>query len=300
MKVRKLGAAALIAALGVTALAPITADAVDATHELKSSGTVEIEAGELDPEKDPIVDPEKPGESLDPSDPNLEKPETPPGEIGMLKASPLDFGKLKVSNAQQTPTAKPYMAGPLDEEGKSVIEDWDSETGKVERGNIVTWGDLRGKDTGYYITAKMTKQFTKGSGDTAKALTGSTLTYANPLLATRSDEATGDTTGGLTPTATFTLGIDGEAAKTVDGKTIADAQTVVNAPVGFGAGYYTLEFGQSSEFLTPAPTEEVPTPEPAESTAGNSITLTIPQATSAKMQAGTYVAEITWTMNYTA
>lgn len=307
MKIRRLGAAALVAVLGVAAMAPTVVDAADEKHELQSSGTVVVEEGKLDKDKDPIVDPENPDESIDPSDPTLEKPSVDPGAIGMLAASPLDFGTLKVSNATQTPTAKAYMAGTFDADGKPNIADWNTATDddKVERGNIVVWGDLRGNDLGYTVTATMTRQFTHytpgatdadpGTYDTSKVLNGSTIDYTNLLLATRPDAITEDTTGGtgMKIPSNFKLGREADGS-------VSDSVTVATAEDGFGSGYFTLEFGQSSKFLTPKPTVENPTPDPVESTADKSVTLTIPQATSSKMQVGTYVAEITWTMNYTA
>ncbi|WP_265456012.1 WxL domain-containing protein [Enterococcus sp. HY326] len=297
MKVRTLSAAALLAVLGVATVAPVAADATAQTHSLNNTGKIVIEAGELDPETDPVIDPEKPTESIDPKDPDLEKPGTPPGQIGMLLASPLDFGTLKVKSTTQTATAAAYMAGPLAADGSSVVTDWDSDADKVERGNIVTWGDMRGTDAGYTITAQMTQQFTHIT-DTSKALTGSTLTYNNALLATRPDETTGDTTGGLIPANNFTLGIDGAAAATATtigataaDTTIADSQLIVNAAKDFGGGHFTLEFGQSAGYTGTAGTKD---------TAGKAITLTIPQATSQNMSTGTYEAVITWTMNWVA
>ncbi|MHC5247467.1 WxL domain-containing protein [Enterococcus sp. LJL90] len=283
--------------MGVATVAPVAAGATAETHSVNNTGKVIIKAGELNPDTDPVVDPEKPKESIDPSDPDLEKPDTPPGQIGMLLASPLDFGELKVKSTTQTATAAAYMAGPLAADGSSVVTDWTSDADKVERGNIVTWGDMRGTDAGYTVTAKMTQQFTHAT-DTGKALTGSTLTYNNALLATRPDESTGDTTGGLTPANNFTLGIDGEAKATATSigataadKTIADSQVIVTAAKDFGGGHFTLEFGQSAGYTGTGGTA---------GTAAKAITLTIPQATSQSMSTGTYEAVITWTMNWVA
>ncbi|MHC5247476.1 WxL domain-containing protein [Enterococcus sp. LJL90] len=296
MKVRTLSAAALLAVLGVATVAPVAASASGGSHSIENSGTVTVEAGILDPDTDPVVDPEDPDKSIDPNNPDLEKPTVDPGSIGLTNVSKLKFGTIKVSSsAQKIPAAAfvgnttEYVLNPAYDPTDPTSGDeyiWQPTATEVTRGHLVTWGDLTGADAGYTISAKLTQQFTQGTGADAVALTGSTLTYTNPLIATRPDADTGSTTGGLTPVSTFTLGIDGDSA----GTSIADSQTIVTAAAGQGGGNFTLEFGQSDAYTGTGGVA---------GTAANSVILNIPAATSAKMAIGDYVAQITWTMNYT-
>ncbi|MHC5372219.1 WxL domain-containing protein [Enterococcus sp. LJL120] len=299
MKVRTLSAAALLAVLGVATVAPVAASASGGSHSILNSGTVTVGAGTIDPGTDPIIDPEDPDKSIDPNNPDIETPTDDPGSIGMEYVSKLKFGTISVSGAaQKVPAAAftgyttEWVVNPDYDPADPTTGDeyiWQTTTTEVTRGNLVTWGDLTGENLGYNITAKLTTQFTQGTGATnpGAVLTGSSLTYTNPLIATRPDaDDPTNTTGGLVPTSTFTLYNDGSQV-TAD-PTLADAQTVVTAAEGQGGGKFTLEFGQSDTYSGST-----------SGTAGSSVNLNIPAATSANMAIGDYVAEITWTMNYT-
>ncbi|MBO0441224.1 WxL domain-containing protein [Candidatus Enterococcus ikei] len=130
------------------------------------------------------------------------------------------------------------------------------------RGNFVQWRDIRaGGMFGYTLTAEMTQQFT---GESSNTLNGSTIDFSNGFMT-----AQGDNTNNAPST------INSDFQLTEDG----GAQTIVTASQEEqeGKGRYIMAFGNS-----------------ADSTADESILLTVPAATASNMAIGDYTAKVTW------
>lgn len=157
MKLRTLCAAAVVAVIGASVVAPAGASA-QTTQE--GTGKVEVKAGLIDPEEPNIVDPEEPGEIIDPEDPGvIVNPDIK--DKGIISVPALDFGEISIGTVN-------VSAKPLANNGET-------------RGNIVSFGDVTGVYTGYTISGNLTSQFaTTGS----EKLDGATITFTNPIVET--------------------------------------------------------------------------------------------------------------------
>ena len=263
MKLRKLSSVVLLTALVAGVAAPTAASAAEST------GKVTVEKGTAKP-TDPIVDPEIPGNPIDPTHPEIEEGDE--GDLAITNTTTLNFGTISTGNAQIKKDAAALAL--VDKDGKATGE---------KRGALVAWSDLRGTNAGYTIKAAMTKQFTLGEGDNAKKLGGATISYSNPLLETTAINK--EIAPALTSDATaFTLGEDGNAV------------TIVDAATGKGAGTYVLEFGQSADYDATSAVLGNSAIQAGVDTSDSSVTLTVPAATAASMTLGNYTSTVTWSI----
>ncbi|MBP1046742.1 WxL domain-containing protein [Enterococcus sp. BWM-S5] len=213
MKLRKLCAVALVAAIGATTVGTVAVSADETS--LGSQGTVTVTGGTIDPtDPDSVVDPENPdGPGIDPETPGI----TPNPDInnkGIIAVSDLDFGNIAVG------TTSAYASS------IALVDDAGTATGET-RGNIVSFGDVTGNYTGYTITGKLSSQFTNGT----TTLDGASITYTNPLL---------ETSG----TGTIAAAVPTSEVLSTDG----GEKVFVSAAAGEGSGLWTLEFGQSASY----------------------------------------------------
>lgn len=245
MKVKSLCATALIV-IGGTVLAATPSFAT--STELTSKGSVEVKEGQAGGDSQGTIDPENPANKLPEPDEGSPAENTNPdtGSLVIEKTTDLSFGQIATTAGTVNKYAAPMSFG---------------ETGK--RGAYVQWADIRSGGTyGYTITAELTKQFTSGTN----VLTGSTITFTNPL-----QEAEG--------------GNENIAPSTVNGNVVlskeSGAVTVINANKTNkeGKGRYIVEFGQSN--VSP-------------STVDKSVQLTVPATTASNMATGSYEATVTW------
>ncbi|MGL4694502.1 WxL domain-containing protein [Enterococcus larvae] len=221
MKLRTLSSAALVAALTVGALSPMTAFA-DAT-ELDSTGNVIVEEGG-DEQIPGTVDPEDPDEILPEPDPDGPDENTNPdlGALMIEKTTDLDFGTIKTSANEVTAYALPMSFG----------------GGTETRGAYVQWRDIRSASSfGYTISAKMTQQFT--GTDASNVLTSSTVSYNNGMAV-----AQGDNTNAVPSnvSSAFTLQLN-----------VASTVVTADKDAQEGKGRYIIEFGQSETSTTGTP-----------------------------------------------
>ncbi|MHC5372736.1 WxL domain-containing protein [Enterococcus sp. LJL120] len=269
MIVKKLSTAILVSALAAGTLLPTYAAAT--SHSAVSDGRLNVEAGTLDP-TDPIIDPENPGESIDPNNPEITPGENP-GSLGITNVSRLNFGTIKTATKAVKTYAEPLVVG-TDSGGNDIL-----------RGALVQFGDTRGTNEGYTVTAAMTRQFTFYTLDTnndlvfdgTKTLAGSTITYTNGIMETRADNMAqpGTMSTSLTPIS------------------FGDSIDVVTATQNQGAGTYILEFGQSANYDG---SNTVTGMTGVADSADSSVILDVPAATASSMTLGTYSADITWTI----
>ncbi|MHC5250264.1 WxL domain-containing protein [Enterococcus sp. LJL90] len=269
MKFKRLCATTLLSVIAVGATAPVLASAATQTHSAISEGRVTVEAGDLDP-TDPIVDPEDPGKDIDPDNPEI-TPGTDPGTLGITNVSKLNFGTIKTASKAVTANAAALVTK-TDDTGATT------ET----RGALVQFGDTRGTNAGYTVTAQITRPFELKT-DTTKKLDGATIKYNYGIMETRADNMA---TPGTMSTSLDALGYDSTASA-------GNSITVVSAAQGSGAGVYVLEFGQSKDY-TGANTVLGMTG--TKETDDKAVTLTVPAATASSMVLGDYTADITWTI----
>ncbi|WP_265456049.1 WxL domain-containing protein [Enterococcus sp. HY326] len=278
MKLRSLCATAMVAAIGATLLVPVGASAAGTTHSLDSTGRVIVSAGSLDPNL-PIIDPEKPGEEIDPG--GL-VPGVDPGQLGIKNVSDLNFGEINTGRAQINKPAAAQTVNQLVANGTPV---------EVTRGAMVVFGDIRGTNAGYTVQAELTQQFTSYTTDGTGAevlgtatLDGASISFSNGILETDFDNPA--TAGTMTNTA-FELSIEDTVAGT------GGAVEVVRAANGTGAGEYTLEFGQSASY---SQTDANIAVGGVANTADKAVVLNVPIATASSMTAANYKALVTWTI----
>lgn len=214
MKVRTLSSAAIVAALTLGALSPMTALA-DAT-ELDSTGTVIVEEGGEE-EIPGTVDPENPDKELPDPDPDGPDENENPDLAALMieKTTDLDFGTIKTSGSDVTAHAAPMSF----------------DSGATTRGAYVQWRDIRSSSAyGYTISAQMTQQFTSGSD----ILTASTIAYGNGMAVAQE----GNTN--IAP-STVATGFELELG-------VSQPVIVADKDAKEGKGRYTIEFGQSSDY----------------------------------------------------
>lgn len=257
MKFKTLSAAAIVAALTVGTLSPVTASA------LESTGTVTITEGELPKVPGGTTDPEKPDEKLPVPDPDGpgETTNTAPGALGITKVTQLRFGSLATQSTTIKKSAEPVKF----------------DNGAKTRGAYVEFGDIRSGDKyGYTITAKMSQQFTSGTNK----LNNATITYNNGILV-----AEGGNTNKI-PTTFNSGNLElTEAGNAVEVVTASNA--TADKLAGEGKGLYVMEFGQSPDYAGTGGTA---------GTANKAVELTIPAATASSMAIGDYNAIVTWTI----
>lgn len=261
MKVRSLSAAALVAVIGVGVLFPAAASASTTGAPYVGTGDVTIRGGGInpDPGENELPDPEIPG-IVNP-DPVI--PINPdPGNLAVVRVAPLHFGNVDTgTGAVRQPAAA--VSGTKTAPDGTVTP--------ATRGHMVQFEDARGTRAGYTMKAQLTKQFTSTTTPTEE-LTAASLSYTNGIITTYG--------GGVTPTlfaSAFDLTFGG------------DAVTVVGAAAGQGSGKFVIEYGQSTDYNTSNDPAYVATDD-------NAVFLNIPESTTGNMLAGSYEAEITWTM----
>lgn len=265
MKTRTFSTLALVSLVAATVVGGQVAQA--SSTELESTGKVTVIDGTAGGPDQPVVDPEKPGETIDPGEDIDVNPTT--GALALEAVSKLDFGTIQTSanTIMKTAAALSDLTQTIDGTTTAV-------TGT--RGALVQFADVRAGGAsgtyGYTVQAKMTQQFMNTASE---KLTGATITYANPQLVAE-DGNTNTAPSGLA--STFEIGITGQDA---GGNDESAAQTVVTADktAKEGKGRWVVEFGNT--------------------TAGNaadSVTLTVPSATAASMAATDYTAKIQWSI----
>ncbi|MBO0441105.1 WxL domain-containing protein [Candidatus Enterococcus ikei] len=264
MKFKTLCSVAVVAAITTGALAPMAANAETEAKSLLGHGEVTYEE---DDSKNLPGDPEDPdGTKVDPDkdkNPDIELNEDG-GPITIDAVTNLTFPnqKIGVSPKPTTDYAKPVTLTLTD--GTTVT-----------RGNYVQWTDKRaGNDHTYQIKAAMTKQFTNGSNK----LENATISYANGFLNSNMPAANWSASR---PEA-FVLTQDGAGKLVYDNSTSTGAQ---------GLGTFYAEFGTSTADAKNT-LEEAST-----GLAGESVQLSVPAGQS--IVKGKYVADITWSIEYT-
>ncbi|MHC5374444.1 WxL domain-containing protein [Enterococcus sp. LJL120] len=284
MKFKSLCATTLLTVIAVGTLAPAVAGAASTPHSVVSEGRVTVGTEDLDP-TDPIIDPEDPDNpgGIDPDNPEITPGENP-GTLGITNVTKLNFGTINVGTTQQD-----YYAAAVDVE---VFTDETLTTKQaVKRGAMVQFGDNRGLNYGYDVSVRMTRQFqlvtatdpTTGAAtawDTTKTLAGSTITYSNGIMETKSTNTA--TPGTLNETL---------APITESGNSVP----VVEAGANEGQGKYVLEFGQSEDYDY-ANANLVVSPGANPGTDASSVKLNVPLDTLSKLTVGNYTADITWTI----
>lgn len=197
--------------------------------------------------------PVDPLDPLNPVDPVVPvNPVTPtPGPLSLDYASSFHFGEQKISAKDET-----YYAVLDKVEGAE-----DGST--IDKPNWVQVSDKRGTNTGWKLQVQQNSQFTTGSGETAKELTGASLSISNTAVKTTPDnQATAPTSTDIT-------------LDPVSGST----QDVMVAQQDQGMGTWLDVFGD-------------------ESTAAKSIALSVP-GTTEKVKDASYTTELTWLLNDT-
>ncbi|MHC5372256.1 WxL domain-containing protein [Enterococcus sp. LJL120] len=262
MKLRKLSAAALVAAIGAGVVFPAAASATSTPDpSYAGDGFVKITGGTIDPTDPTIPDPEIPG-IIDPVDPITPNPN--PGNLAIKRVSPLKFGEVKTGQRGIRKAAAAIAVNATNPAG---------ETKKTERGNFVQFEDARGNRAGYTISANLTQQFTQVDSNgvlvPTETLTASTISYTNGIVANPSNT---QATAPSSMLGSFDL-------------EFGVSRNVASANAGEGSGEFMLEYGQSTDYAG------ITT-----STAGNSVFLNIPDTTAANMLTGDYEAVITWSI----
>ncbi|EJQ43626.1 hypothetical protein IEQ_04954 [Bacillus cereus BAG6X1-2] len=174
--------------------------------EYKSNAIIEFE---------PSTDPTNPVDPVDPEKPVDPEGPTNPGTNGPLSidyASSLDFGKQKITSADQV-----YKAAAQKFKG-------DRDDGP----NYVQVTDNRGTEKGWSLQVKQDGQFKSVSG---KELTGAEITFNNGVVNT----ASASTKPSITKSS-FKLTPEGNGV----------AENIMSAKEGEGSGTYVLAFGDDS------------------------------------------------------
>lgn len=248
MKAKTLCAAALATLfLGGTAASAAPMD------PMSTNGNVTVENGKVDPSTG-VTDPEKPEEKLPDLPGVIPNPNPDMGPLEISHAPQLDFGTVQTSTAAVQTTA--------------AANTWTDANNVVHnRGAILQFGDLRTDANGYTVSAKLATQFTQGTNE----LTGSTITFTNPLAATAAG-STG-TTPTIQPSVELSLG---------ETLPMATASTLEKN----GKGMWAVEYGSSEEIS-------------ATDTTATSVLLDIPANTASSMAGGAYTAVIEWSISNT-
>ncbi|OEG12197.1 WxL domain-containing protein, partial [Enterococcus ureasiticus] len=263
-KFKTLCSVAVVAAITTGALAPMAANAETEAKSLVGHGEVTYEE---DNGKNEPGDPEIPGgTNVDPDkdkNPDIEiNPDGGPITIDVVSNVIFPNQKIGVSPVATTAKAKPVTLTLTD--GTTVT-----------RGNYVQWTDKRaGNDHKYQIKAAMTKQFTNGSNK----LENATISYANGFLNSNMPAANWSA---ARPEA-FVLTQDGESKLVYDNSVSTGAQ---------GLGTFYTEFGTSTADAKNTLEES------STGLAEDSVELTVPAGQS--IVKGKYVADITWSIEYT-
>lgn len=263
MKLKKIATTAFVGLVAISALTAGATSASAVATEIKSSGKVKVTEGPgTGGGPGNTTDPEKPDEKLpgvDPDSPDIDGNGTN-GPLKMRGVSQLVFPDVETGSSEVNVAAKELSF----------------DGGQKKRGALVEWHDIRsaGNGYGYTIKAKMTKQFTTGTGANEKILDGAKITYKNPHL-----EAEG---GNLNLKPATVAGI-------VELKINQEVPVVTAAKATKeGKGTWVLEFGRSKDYTGSNGVAD---------TAKDSVNLMIPSTTASNMDAGDYTAEIQWTIS---
>ncbi|MDZ5606391.1 WxL domain-containing protein [Bacillus pseudomycoides] len=163
----------IVAALGMVAVAPLSALADEKGATYESNGVVEFipNTDPTDPVDPNNPDPEVPVNPVDPTDPEGPNPGTN-GPLSIDYASSLDFGINKISNKDMTYYAK--------------AQELSSDEGSTYVPNYVQISDNRGTNAGWTLTVKQEGQL---SNDTTqnKELTGSQIQFVDPTVASHTE-----------------------------------------------------------------------------------------------------------------
>lgn len=266
MKFKSLCTLAVVAAITTGALAPIAANAETEAKTLAGKGEVTYEE---DNDTNNPGDPEIPGGTeVDPDpdkNPDIEiNPTGGPITIDVVTNLTFPNQKIGVSPAPTKAKANPITLALTD--GTSVT-----------RGNYVQWTDKRaGNDHKYQIKAAMTKQFTNGSNK----LENATITYSNGFL--NSEMPAANWPAARPELLTLTQDGVGEVVYDNNKAESTGAQ---------GLGTFYVEYGTSA-----ADTKNT-LGETSTGLAGDSVELMVPAGQN--IVKGKYVADITWSIEYT-
>lgn len=248
----KLCAAALVALAGVAVATTTTKAAPEDALKWASSADIEFTKADM------TDDTNKPsGSSEDTELPtNKEK-----GDLKVIAATPLKFGKQKVKN---TTDGRTYNAG------LHVANPSATNNSKYTIANYVHYKDVRSiDDHSYKLNVEMTKPFTSAEND---KLAAATLTYHNFKLGVGEGIEVPVEKRPTVPTKGVTIGNQMAKATIIDNKD--------SGSQGIGWGDYYLYFGDK----------------PA-GTADKSVVLTVP--TTDNILTKRYQAEVTWTLETT-
>ncbi|MBP1047587.1 WxL domain-containing protein [Enterococcus sp. BWM-S5] len=263
MKLKTLCSAALVATVLFGSASAAFAEDGDAT-KLTSNGTITYEE---DNTTNPPVDPENPGEEVDPEEPIIVNPDGGPLAVDAVTA--LNFKTQKAVTTDQT-----YFAEQV-EVLKGGVSDG-------TRGNYVQVTDKRlasssNPRTAWTLSAKMTQQFTSGS----VVLDGATLTYTNPYIDGAGDDAQKPVLGSTA--SNFVLS---ESGNSVNVMGTADGTT--------GFGTWTIEFGSSAGVNGADDTTGTPNATDANKIEAGSVSLFVPGNT--VKTATAFTGKVLWTV----
>ncbi|MFW7431149.1 WxL domain-containing protein [Vagococcus carniphilus] len=206
---------------------------------VKSSATTEV------------VDPEKPEETEDPEEPG---PSTK-GDLRIDYVSPIDFGKVKLTDSNRKYTALATKIG---------------KTTRT-RGNFIQISDYREKSTGWSLQVKQETQFKTPNHD---ELTGAVLSLDKGW-------ANSTSTSGAPAVTRDTLAINN----------IGEAYDVARATPDSGSGVWSIIFGASKD--NDDNQQETVSKGKGDSNIRNSaVSITIPDST--KVVPKEYQTKITW------
>ncbi|WP_375180099.1 WxL domain-containing protein [Enterococcus rotai] len=275
MKFKSLCTLAVVAAITTGALAPMAASAESKTLSGKGEVTYEEDdsinlPGDPEDPEGPKVDPDKD------KNPDININEDG-GPITIDVVTNLTFPNQKVG---VSPEATKAFAKPVTLTLNDAAEG--KEATKVTRGNYVQWTDKRaGNDHKYEIKAALTQQFTNGSNK----LNNATITYSNGFL--NSDMPAANWSD-KRPESNIVLaqGADGGAGES---QLVYDNNSTSTGAQGLGT-FYT-EFGTSTLDVKNTLGES------STGTADKSVELIVPAGQN--IVKGTYVAAITWSIEYT-
>ncbi|EUJ51003.1 WxL domain-containing protein [Paenilisteria rocourtiae] len=238
LKLKTMMAASLVAGLTLAG----TTNIVEAAT---SGSTFSNAIINFEPSTDPTspIDPTDPTNPVSPIDPTNPGGQPNPGTNGPLSidfASSLDFGTQKITSSDKVYTAAAQAFN-------------DRDLGP----NYVQVTDNRGSETGWALKVQQDGQFITEDG---QELTGAEITFNNGVV------STGSVSAKPTHKASFTLIPDG------------DAERIMEAAEGQGAGTYILAFGNDAS-------------------AAGSIELSVPGSTT--KYAKDYSTKLTWTLEDT-
>ncbi|WP_239256615.1 WxL domain-containing protein [Listeria ilorinensis] len=232
------------AGVALSALLPVSYQvfAEDYSRELQSNAIVEFVPDEsgTDP-VDPInPDPNNPVNPYDPSTDDHEPEDGTAGPLSIDFASSLDFGKNKISSADQT-----YYA-----EAQYYWNDAHNDKDTTNpRPNYIQVSDKRGTNAGWTLNVKQEGQLKNATADNG-TLTGAEIKLTN---------GTAKSSGTATAPVTYDVTLDPSGA----------SSKVMDAKDGVGAGTWVDAFGSISDVEVEGETVKKNT----------AITLTIPGAT---------------------